>query len=99
MVDDDGALVDDVALVELLGVDPSTPLGRVVGAPWPVTVPLGAGLEDVVERMTDNRGSSVLVVDDRNRPVGRILADDVVDALVRQDDRRWPWQRRAGSAS
>lgn len=99
VVDDDGALVDDVSVVELLGVDPSTPLGRVVGAPWPVTVPLGAGLEDVVERMTDNRGSSVLVVDDRNRPVGRILADDVVDALVHQDDRRWPWQRRAGSAS
>jgi Mg/Co/Ni transporter MgtE len=41
----------------------------------------------------------VLVVDAENRPVGRILADDVVDALVRQDDRRWPWQRRAGSGS
>ena len=30
----------------------------------------------------DSRGSSVVVVDDDGRPVGRILADDVVDALV-----------------
>ena len=30
----------------------------------------------------ENRGSSVVVVDDAGRPVGRILADDVVDALL-----------------
>jgi CBS domain-containing protein/sporulation protein YlmC with PRC-barrel domain len=99
IVDDDGALLDDISVVELLGVDPATPLGQIVGPPWPVTVAIGADLGDIVERMTDNRGSSVVVVDAENRPVGRILADDVVDALVRQDDRRWPWQRRAGSAS
>jgi len=86
-------------VVELLGVDTATPLGQIVGPPWPVTVAIDADLGDIVERMTDNRGSSVLVVDAGNRPVGRILADDVVDALVRQDDRRWPWQRRAGSGS
>lgn len=99
VVDDDGALLDDISVVELLGVDPTTPLGQIVGPPWPVTVAIDADLGDIVERMTDNRGSSVLVVDAGNRPVGRILADDVVDALVRQDDRRWPWQRRAGSGS
>ncbi len=99
VVDDDGVLLDDVSVVELLGVEPTTPLRQIVGPPWPVTVAIGAGLGDIVERMTDNRGSSVLVVDAENRPVGRILADDVVDALVRQDDRRWPWQRRAGGAS
>jgi len=49
--------------------------------------------------MRDNRGSSLLVVDDEHRPMGRILADDVVDALTREDDRRWPWQRETGSGS
>jgi Mg/Co/Ni transporter MgtE len=35
----------------------------------------------------------LVVVDEKNKPLGRILADDVVDALV--DERRksiWPWQ-------
>jgi len=50
----------------------------------------------VVETMTANRGASVLVVDDQDRPIGRILADDVIDALVRDEDRTWPWQRRIG---
>ena len=53
----------------------------------------------MVATLTDNRGSSILVVDGQERPVGRILADDVIDALTRRDDRRWPWQRRIGPAS
>jgi hypothetical protein len=37
----------------------------------------------------------LVVVDLEHRPVGRILADDVVDALVATDDqRRWPWQSK-----
>jgi hypothetical protein len=32
-------------------------------------------------------------VDEEGRPLGRILADDVVDALVEsRSSRRWPWQ-------
>jgi len=65
----------------------------------PVTVAPGDPLRQVVEAMRDNRGSSLLVVDDEHRPMGRILADDVVDALTREDDRRWPWQRETGSGS
>ncbi len=41
-----------------------------------------APLDEVVERFIDSRGSSLLVIDDDDRPVGRILADDLVDALV-----------------
>lgn len=99
VVDADGRLVDDVSVVQLLGVAAETRLKELVGPPWPVTVPPHADLAAIVENMTDNRGSSVLVVDDENRPVGRILADDVVDALVRDRDRRWPWQRRAGGTA
>jgi CBS domain-containing protein len=45
-------------------------------------VDAGAPFEEVVERLIDNRRSSIVVVDGDGRPVGRILADDVVDALV-----------------
>jgi CBS domain-containing protein len=45
-------------------------------------VDAGAPFEEVVERLIDNRRSSVVVVDGDRRPIGRILADDVVDALV-----------------
>lgn len=99
IVDGDGRLVDDIGVVSLLGADMSTELATMVGPPWPVTVPLGAELDDIVDRMTENRGSSVLVVDEEDRPVGRILADDVVDALVHESDRRWPWQPRFGASS
>jgi CBS domain-containing protein len=99
VVDQEGRLLDDVSVLELLGVDPGRPIAELVGPPWPVTVRPGAGLRDVVSTMTDNRGSSILVVDEQERPVGRILADDVIDALTRRDDRRWPWQRWIGTSS
>jgi len=98
VVDEHGALLDDIEFVELLGADPETPLSGLVGPPWPVTVGPDAALPEIVERMTDNRGSSLLVVDEANRPIGRILADDVVDLLARPGERRWPWQRSTGGA-
>jgi len=99
VVDQEGRLLDDVTVFELLGVDPDRPIAELVGPPWPVTVPPSAGLREVVSTMTDNRGSSIVVVDEQERPVGRILADDVIDALTRRDDRRWPWQRWIGPSS
>ena len=44
-------------------------------------------LEEVVEAFVENRGSSVVVVDEDQRPIGRILADDLVDALLPEDAR------------
>lgn len=82
VVDAEGRLVDDVSLLELLLADPDARLGDLVAPPWPVVVDAGAPFEEVVERLIDNRRSSVVVVDGDRRPIGRILADDVVDALV-----------------
>jgi CBS domain-containing protein len=80
----DGAarVVDDVSLLELLLAEPDQPLADLVGEPFPVTVTVDAPLSEVVERLVDVRRNSLLVVDDEGRPVGRILADDVVDALT-----------------
>jgi CBS-domain-containing membrane protein len=43
-----------------------------------------AEIDDVVDRFVDERGSSLVVVDADDRPIGRILADDLVDALSPQ---------------
>src|SRR5664280_448890 len=83
----------------LLAAAPEDLVRDVIGPPTPGTVLPGADLEEVVEQLTANRGSSLLVVDLQGRPLGRILADDVVDALVEsRGSRRWPWQTpRVGS--
>lgn len=82
VVDDDGRLVDDVSLFELLLADPGALLGDLVAPPWPVVVDADASFEEVVERLIDNRRNAIVVVDGEGRPVGQIRADDVVDALV-----------------
>jgi Mg/Co/Ni transporter MgtE len=99
VVDPDGRLLDDISVFELLGIDTDRPISDLIGPPWPVVIAPDAGLSDVIDTMTDNRGSSILVVDPQDRPLGRILADDVIDALTQDQDRRWPWQRRLGPTS
>jgi CBS domain-containing protein len=97
LVDSEGSLVDDVSAVELLGVDPATLVSTLIAPPYPVSIPAGTPLDEVVEEMADNRGASMLVVDAGGRPIGRILPDDIVDAMGRDEDRRWPWQRDMGN--
>jgi hypothetical protein len=87
VVDDDGRVFDDISMLELLLADPDAQLSTLTGPPYPVVVQVDAGLGEVVERFIDQRGSSIVVVDDDGRPVGRILADDLVDALVPVLDR------------
>ena len=82
VVDEHGRLVDDVTLFELFVAAPGTRMAELVGPPTPVTILSDAPAEEVAQRLIDNRGSSLLVVDDEERPLGRILADDVVDALM-----------------
>jgi len=99
VVDAERRLVDDLPLLDLLAAAPEDLVRDVIGPPSPGTVLPEADLEEVVEQLTANRGSSLLVVDLQGRPLGRILADDVVDALVEsRGSRRWPWQTpRVGS--
>ncbi len=82
IVDETGRLVHDLGLFELLVASKDDAVIDVAGPPEPVTVSPDAPLDDVVRRFIDSRGSSVLVIDDDDRPVGRILADDLIDALV-----------------
>jgi len=41
-----------------------------------------AGITEVAERLIETRHSSVVVVDEDRKPIGRILADDLLDALL-----------------
>ena len=78
---DDGQLLDDVTMTELFLADPETTVDDLVGPPWPVTVTADADLDEIAERLVETRHSSVVVVDEEERPLGRILVDDVLDML------------------
>ena len=90
VVDADGRVLDDVSLFELLLAEPAQRMLELVGEPWPVTVTTDASVSEVLDALVDNRRSSVVVVDD-GRPIGRILADDLLDAVAVH--RRSPFTR------
>lgn len=96
VIDGEGLPVGEISAAQLLGVDPELPVAQVIGTP-PATIAADAGMDEVVEALVDHRGSGLLVVDELGVPRGRILADDVIDVLAREHDRRWPWQREIGS--
>ncbi len=84
VVDGDGQLVGDLPLLDLLLAlrnDPEARVGQLLDDEEPVTVGPGERATDVAEQLIQSRRHSLLVVED-GRPIGRILADDVLDALV-----------------
>lgn len=82
VVDDDGILVQDIGLLALLTANDDTEVGALIDDTEPVTVGVHDPLGEVVDRLVDSRVTSLVVVDRDDRPVGRILADDLIDALV-----------------
>jgi CBS domain-containing protein len=95
VVDAARSLLDDVPLLRLLLADSTATVAEVIADDPPVTVEPDTLLPDLVESFVASRRSSILVVDAELRPLGRILADDVIDALVQHMARpeflrRWP---------
>ena len=73
----------DVSAFDLLVSDPDRRLGELIDPENPpVTLHPDADLDDVATELVESRRSSLLVVDDDGKPLGRILSDDVLDALV-----------------
>jgi len=93
VVDGDGRLLDDLTMTELFLADPAGRVHDLIGPPWPATVTPDARAEQIADRLVESRHSSVVVVDDEQRPLGRILADDVLDVLV-PDRGRFRFPRR-----
>jgi CBS domain-containing protein/sporulation protein YlmC with PRC-barrel domain len=82
VVDDDGALVGDIGAMDLFLAEPDRPLVELVEGDEPVCIRAEASFADVVDALVEARSPSVVVVDEEGRPLGRIVADDVVDALL-----------------
>ncbi len=91
VVDSAGKLVADLPIVELFLAEGWAKLGELGHGPEPVTVPPDASVTKAAELLIDNRRSSILVVAENGRPLGRILADDIIDAMMPESGRfRFP---------
>ena len=88
VVDSKGKLLDHIQMIELVSAKPSSVLSALIGPPFPTAVGINTPLDEVIEEFSNNRGSSIIVIDETNKPVGRIMADDLVDALVARTGRR-----------
>lgn len=82
VVDEGGRYLDDVSLFELAIAGPDQPISELIGECTPVTVMVSAEVAEVASQLIESRRSSVVVVDPDYHPVGRILADDIIDALL-----------------
>ncbi len=83
VLDQSGRLIGDVSAFDLLVSDGDTRLAELIDLDNPpVTLRPDDDLDKVATEMVESRRSSLLVVDDEGRPLGRILSDDVLDALV-----------------
>lgn len=87
VVDSRGKLLDHIQTVELIAAKPDDLVSSLIAAPFPTAVTAETDIDEVVEEFSNNRGSSIIVVDDKQKPIGRILADDLVDALSQRSSR------------
>jgi CBS domain-containing protein/sporulation protein YlmC with PRC-barrel domain len=87
LIDDDGKLINDIPLTNLFLARPKQTLSELTTVHDPITVSPGASVKEVATLLSDNRRLSLLVVDEQGKPLGRILADDIVDALLPERNR------------
>jgi CBS domain-containing protein len=83
VLDAEGRLIGDVSAFDLLVNKSGKQLADIIDPENPpVTLRPDADIDTVATEMVESRRSSLLVVDDEGKPLGRILSDDVLDALV-----------------
>jgi Mg/Co/Ni transporter MgtE len=85
VVNKEGSLVGDITLLTILltmQTSPDTRVSSLLGDEDVVTVRPHASADEVAGQLVEARRLSLVVVDDDGQPIGRILADDVLDALV-----------------
>src|ERR1700760_4514339 len=81
----DGELLADLPLFDLVTHGDDVTVDEVLDAeewPEPRSVPPDASVAEVADQLVRTRHSSLLVVSEHGQPLGRILADDVLDALL-----------------
>lgn len=86
VLDDDGRLIGDISLFDVAVADDTASVADLVV--WlaqfgpPAVVHPDTRLAEAADQLVAARASSLLVVDDAERPLGRILADDILDAVL-----------------
>ncbi len=95
VVDEEGKYIDDIPLFSLFIASPTDRVGDLLIDRDPLYIDAEAPLREVVKTLIEARSSSLVVVDEEGFPIGRVLADDVVDALVRSSGFHFklPWNR------
>ena len=88
IVDNKGKLRDHIQMIELVSAEPLTMLKDLIGPPFPTAVHIDTPIDGVIEEFSNNRGSSIIVVDGTRKPVCRVMADDLIDALVARSAKR-----------
>ncbi|WP_229853310.1 magnesium transporter MgtE N-terminal domain-containing protein [Streptomyces violascens] len=92
VVDADSRLIADIPLFHLTVAEDTTTMGDVVDwlAQFGTQVVVGPDtpVNEVADHLLASRASSLLVVDEKERPLGRMLADDILDALLPERGRR-----------
>jgi CBS domain-containing protein len=84
VVDGEGRLIGDLPLLDILfalRTEPDARIGSLVDREDLVTVGPDAPVTEVAKQLVEARRLSLVVVEEE-KPIGRILADDVLDALV-----------------
>ena len=83
VLDSEGRVIGDVSAFDLLVNKAGRPLADLIDPDNPpVTLQPDADLDAIATTMVESRRSSLLVVDEDGKPLGRILSDDILDALV-----------------
>ncbi|MER6568664.1 CBS domain-containing protein, partial [Streptomyces sp. NPDC001093] len=86
VVDGTDRLLCDIPLFDVAVAEDTTPIADLVA--WraqfgpPETVQADTSVAEAADHLVAARASSLLVVDDSDRPIGRILADDLLDAML-----------------
>ncbi|HVA11291.1 MAG TPA: CBS domain-containing protein, partial [Candidatus Dormibacteraeota bacterium] len=87
VTDKDGRLINNLKFADLFLASSEQTLKELLSSQPPSIVHPEADIKEVADTLIANRSTSVLVVDKQNRPLGRILADDILDALLPESGR------------
>ena len=87
VIDSEGRLINNLKFANLFLAQSKQKLKELLDDQPPSTVQPQDGIKQVVDALTANRSTSVLVVDEQDHPLGRILADDIIDALIPEGGR------------
>jgi CBS domain-containing protein len=88
VLDQDKRLTGVVSVIALLQADPSESVGNLMDSD-PVRISANADLTDIALLMADYNLYAIPVVDEHDRVLGVVTADDVMEATIPED-----WRRR-----